>query len=336
MLQEIDLHVPAGATMTLTGPSGVGKTTLLRAIAGLNAIEYGSIQLGGRDLQGVPAHERHIAYVFQRPRLLPHLPVLDNVAFPLRMTGVARDERHRRAASLLEEVGLSGFGDRATRGLSGGEAQRVALARALVGQPDLLLLDEPLASVDPDLRRSLRELILRLLDARGTTALYVTHDQSEAAELGDRTAVLLDGTVAQEGPPEELFERPANLAVARFLGVTNELTVTVRDGALKLGDVTVAVTAPDGRTTFVIRPQHVRIDPASDLRGIVTERRYLGTRERVMIVIGDLQIEAELETGRAPREGADVGIRLPPEHLWRLPDSTTSPGSSGAVAQAAR
>ncbi|MDX1621880.1 MAG: ABC transporter ATP-binding protein [Nitriliruptorales bacterium] len=336
VLQEVDLHVPAGATTTLTGPSGVGKTTLLRAIAGLDAIASGSVQLGGRDLQGVPAHERQIAYVFQRPRLLPHLPVIANVAFPLRMQGVASDERRQRAASLLDEVGLSGFGDRATRGLSGGEAQRVALARALVGQPALLLLDEPLASIDPDLRRSLRELILRLLDERRTTALYVTHDQSEAAELGDRTAVLLDGTVAQAGPPEELFERPANLAVARFLGATNELPGTVQDGALMLAGATVPVSAPDGPATFVIRPQHVHLDPASDLRGVITERRYLGSRDRVVLAIGDVRVEAELETGTAPREGAEVGIRLPPEHLWRLPDRTTSTGSSATVGQAAR
>ncbi|MDX1619482.1 MAG: ABC transporter ATP-binding protein [Nitriliruptorales bacterium] len=335
VLRGVDLHVRAGSLTTLTGPSGVGKTTLLRAIAGLEDVRSGSIVLGDRDLRGTPTHQRDIAYVFQRPRLFPHLDVVDNVGFPLRMKGVEERERRRRASELLDEVDLGGFASRLPRRLSGGEAQRVALARALVGEPDLLLLDEPLARVDPDLRRSLRELISRLLDDRPTTAIYVTHDQAEAAELGDRIAVMLGGVVVQEGPPQELFERPTTLEVARFFGTTNVLAGCVADGQLPFAGSAVPVKGEEGEATFVIRPQHVRlVEPrASAVQGRVIERRYLGTRERVRVEVSDAVVEADLSPGTAPQPGTMTGLALPSEHLWRLPtrDSTRASEAPGSA-----
>lgn len=322
VLDRVDLVVPAGSLATLTGPSGVGKTTLLRAIAGLQEVDEGSILLGDRELDPVPPHARGIAFVFQRPRLFPHMDVADNVSFPLRMRGVPGGIRRDRALAVLEEVGLSALAGRSPRRLSGGEAQRVALARALVGEPALLLLDEPLASVDPDLRRSLRTLLQRLLRDRGTTAVYVTHDQSEAAELGDVVAVMLRGRIAQVGAPTELFERPADVAVARFFGIPNVLRGEVRDGELDLGGVRLPVSGPDGLATFVIRPQHVQLDGASPLRATVISRSYLGTSDRLQIELSGVELEATLAPGTTPPPGTDVGVVLPPERLWRVADES--------------
>lgn len=336
MLYGVDLEVPAGAVTTLTGPSGVGKTTLLRAIAGLQPLDRGEIVLGRDDLRGVPTHQRGIAYVFQRPRLFPHLDVIDNVAFPLRMAGVDASERRRRAAALLHEVGLDGLGSRRPGRLSGGEAQRVALARALVSEPSLLLFDEPLASVDPDLRRALRGLIQSLLAARPTTAIYVTHDQSEAAELGDRIAVMLDGRIAQAGRPETLFERPATPGVARFFGASNLLTGEVVGGQLRADGMAIAVDEPDGPGTFVIRPQHVRLVPDGEgtVRGRVAVRRYLGTHDRVELEVGDTTIVVEASPGTSPPVGDTVGVRIPPERLWRIPhDDTLAPDEQPTAVQ---
>lgn len=333
VLHGIDLEVPAGTLATLTGPSGVGKTTLLRAIAGLETLDEGEVLLGGNDLRGVPTHERGIAYVFQRPRLFPHLDVIDNVAFPLRMAGVGSRERRGRAADLLAEVGLQELGTRRPPRLSGGEAQRVALARALISEPALLLFDEPLASVDPDLRRTLRTLIRDLLADRPTTAIYVTHDQSEAAELGDRIAVMLAGRIAQEGPPSTLFERPATPEVARFFGAVNLLTGEVVGGRLRAQGTTIPVDGPDGTATFVIRPQHIRfvVDGAATVRGRVAALRYLGTHDRVEVAVGDTTLVVETPPGSAPPVDQDVGLLLPPERLWRIPHAHASRHERTAV-----
>ena len=231
VLRGVDLDVPAGRRAVLVGPSGAGKTTLLRAIAGLEPVREGTVELGGRRLDAeIPAHRRRVAVVFQEPRLLPHLRVDDNVALALRAAGVGRRERRARAAGLLEDVGLAALGGRAVRGLSGGEQQRVALARALCGEPDLLLLDEPLAAVDPNRRETLRRLIVRLQSERRLTTLIITHDRAEAAELADTLALMLEGRIVQQDDPRELFERPRSAAVARFFGAVNLLRGTVRDG----------------------------------------------------------------------------------------------------------
>lgn len=332
VLHGVDLAVPAGSLTTLTGPSGVGKSTLLRAIAGLEDVHRGAITLGGRDLGRQPTHARGIAFVFQRPRLFPHLSVVDNVAFPLRTRGVGERERIRRASGLLEEVELAGFERRSPRRLSGGEAQRVALARALAADPSLLLLDEPLASVDPDLRLAMRELLRRLLGDRPMTAIYVTHDQSEAAELGDRMAVMLRGRIAQEGPPQELFEHPSSLDVARFLGNPNVLSGQVVAGTLRIGGAALAVSGPDGPATYVIRPQHVRLTPPSRGRpaGRVIERQYLGTRDRVRLIVDDTPLEADVTPGTAPAVGSQTGLDLPADRLWRIaPDPARSLTTEG-------
>ncbi len=290
VLEGVALDVPAGTRTALVGPSGAGKTTLLRAVAGLEP-SSGSITLRGRSLAGVPPHRRRIAVVFQEPRLLPHLSVADNVALPLRAAGAGRRERRATAAAQLDEVGLGGFAARRVDGLSGGEQQRVALARALCADPALLLLDEPLAALDPNRRAELRALIVRVQEERQLTTLVVTHDRTEAAELGDRIALLLGGRIVQHDEPRALFERPVSADAARFFGATNLV-----DGA-------------------AIRPEHVRLDPASERRARVLEATYAGTHVRLLLDDG---LEVHVPVADAPPVGASVGVVLPPEHLWHF------------------
>jgi len=336
-LRAVDLEVSAGALTVLVGPSGAGKTTLLRTIAGLDRLAGGSIRLHGRQLDVVPAHERCISYVFQTPRLFPNFDVAENVAFPLRVAGVPRDERRRRAARLLEDVGLEGFAARSPRLLSGGEAQRVALARALSGQPDLLLLDEPLAAVDPDRRDELRRLIRRLQRERSLTTIYVTHDRTEAAELGDVVAFMAAGRIAQCGSPQELFERPVSPAVARFFGSSNILRGCLIDGRLHVLASGTGGAQRNGTALFTIRPERVRVIATAtrnaDLVGTVEEASYLGAAVRLVLRVGEARIEAHVSPEEVPAVGARVGVHLPAERLWRFPDyDDGSDGRRTAVA----
>ncbi|MGI8682830.1 MAG: ABC transporter ATP-binding protein [Mycobacteriales bacterium] len=315
------LEVAAGQLCVLVGPSGAGKTTLLRAIAGLEDVVAGRLELGGRSLLGLPPQRRRVALVFQEPRLFPNLDAADNVAFGLRVAGGARGDRRLRAEELLDEVGLAGFAARRVRGLSGGEQSRVALARSLCLDPDLLLLDEPLAALDPHRREGIRRLIHRLQRQRCLTTLYVTHDRVEAAELGDEVAFLVEGRLVQCDRPEAIFARPRSAAVARFFGSTNLMTGPVTAGRLPLADAQIAVPGADGAATFTIRPERVRLHAEGPLRLRVREASYVGTHVRLELRSGDLTIEAHVAPELAPPPGASVRVDLPREHLWRLPDA---------------
>ncbi|MDP9023735.1 MAG: ABC transporter ATP-binding protein [Actinomycetota bacterium] len=329
VLEDVDLEVPAGRMAVLLGPSGVGKTTLLRAVSGLQPIEAGEIRLGHRDLRTVPAHRRGIAMVFQEPRLFPNLSVTENVAFPLRAQGAGRAQRRHRARELLDEVGIAQLADRRPRGLSGGEAQRVALARALCAEPDLLLLDEPLSAVDPERREGLRGLVRAVQRERSLTTVYVTHDRAEAAELGDELALLLAGRVVQQAPPRTLFEQPHTVQAARFLGA-NVLRGAVTAGRLHLDVGNVEVAAPDGQAAFAIRPEHVRLCPDAPLPGEVVASDYTGGHSRVVLAVGGQQLSALLPPDQAPTTGATVRVDLPKAHLWRIPEQIDpGPGREG-------
>jgi len=299
VLRGLSLAVPAGSLTALVGPSGAGKTTLLRAISGLQDIQAGEVRLGEEPIHDRPPHRRGIAVVFQEPRLLPHMDVQDNVGLALRAAGLGRRERRRIAAAQLDEVGLPGMAERRVDGLSGGEQQRVALARALCAQPRLLLMDEPLAALDPNRRAELRRVIAELQQRRQVTTVVVTHDRSEAAELGQRIALMLEGLIVQHDEPRALFERPVSAAVARFFGVANLI--------------------PDGSGTLAIRPEHVRLAADGVLRGRVIEAVYTGDHVRVIVDVAARRLQAHVPPPSAPRVGETVGVTLPDEHVWRLP-----------------
>ncbi len=245
-LAGVDLDVSGGTVTSVLGPSGSGKSTLLRAIAGLQRLDGGTIELDGRSLEGVPAHERGVGLMFQDDALFPHRNVAQNVGFGLRMQGDDPPSVANRVTELLELVHLPGREHRSVRSLSGGERKRVALARALAPSPRLLLLDEPLGALDRPLHDRLVRDLGALFARLDQTTLYVTHDVAEAFALGHRVAVIRDGRIAQVATPEELWSAPANAWVARFLGLAN---VDER-----------------GETTVITRPEGVRLvaDPTGD------------------------------------------------------------------------
>jgi len=226
-LSGIGLRVGRGERAALLGPSGVGKTSLLRAIAGLDPLSAGTVQVDGRDVTRAQPEQRGVVYMHQAASLFPHLSVLDNVAFPLEVRGVPRAEARTRAMTIVERVRLGALASRAPSTLSGGQRHRAALARALAADPAVLLLDEPFSSLDPELRAEVREAVVELLGDRvGPAVVVVTHDIDEAAGLADGLTILLDGGVAQTGPAAAVLRAPASLAVARFIGADNILPGT--------------------------------------------------------------------------------------------------------------
>ncbi len=246
LLKGISFEVNTGEVLCLLGRSGSGKSTLLRIIAGIEDCEGGQVLWNGEDMSTVPTHLRRFGLMFQDYALFPHLNVHDNVAFGLRMQGEQKESIESKVATALERVNLAGFAGRSVSDLSGGEQQRVALARALAPEPRLLMLDEPLAALDRALRAQLQEELRQVLHRAGIPAIYVTHDQDEALALGDRIALLNEGEIVQIGRPEEVYRRPRNEWVARFLGMENifpgqvarldPLTVSTGFGELEVGN----------------------------------------------------------------------------------------------------
>jgi iron(III) transport system ATP-binding protein len=281
VLTGLDLEVPAGSLTAILGPSGSGKTTLLRLLAGFDRADAGTIRIGDRLADGpgvhLPPERRRIGYVPQEGSLFPHLTVEANVSFGL----PARARRGHRAQTMLEAVGLAGLGRRYPHQLSGGQQQRVALARALAIEPAVVLLDEPFASLDAHLRASVRADVQQIFRQAGTTAILVTHDQDEALSVADRVAALRDGTIAQCASPEDLYRRPADPALARFIGEANLLDGVLGGGTVKtlLGELPVdpAVTARAGQVTVLIRPEQIEISPnGPGLSASVTSYGYHG------------------------------------------------------------
>ncbi|MGE4122250.1 MAG: ABC transporter ATP-binding protein [Solirubrobacterales bacterium] len=318
VLRGLDLRIAQGTLTALVGPSGAGKTTLLRVIAGLERIVQGEIWLGQRRIDTLAPHRRRCAVVFQEPRLLPHLDIVDNVAFALRAARMAKAQRRRRAQELLGEVGLGGLQGRGIDGLSGGEMQRVALARALCADPSLLMLDEPLAALDPGRREGLRRLIARVQSERSITTLLITHDRHEAAELGDHVALMLEGRIVQDDEPQALFQRPATPTAARFFGA-NLLRGYVREGRLAVGRDELLVPGPDGEAVVAVRPEHVYLDDSGPLGLSVVSAVYAGTHVRVALRTDDLTLEMLCDPRDAPTVGGEVRVSMRIEDLWRLP-----------------
>lgn len=316
VLRGIDLDVAQGEVVAIVGPSGGGKTTLLRIIAGFEDPDEGTVMVDGDPMVGprhnVPAERRRIGIVPQEGALFPHLDVGGNIGF-----GLGRGpDRARRVADMLALVGLPGSEGRRPADLSGGQQQRVALARALAPSPRLLLLDEPFAALDANLRAQVRDETLALVRAAGATAVLVTHDRTEAFSVADRVGILLGGRLAQVGTPDSVYSRPANCDVALFTGDGVVLRgeydgVAIRHplGALRLE------SGPHGPMDLVVRPEHVALtmpsDPAATATGTVTGVTFHGhdTMVRVVLSTGE-QLLARTPGHHAPRYGEAVGLRL--------------------------
>jgi putative spermidine/putrescine transport system ATP-binding protein len=306
-LDHLDLTLAPGELIALLGPSGCGKTTTLRLLAGLEDADTGRITVGGRDITHVSAAKRDMGMVFQAYSLFPHMTVRQNVAFGLRIRGIAAAQRDKRALEMLELVGLSVQAGRYPHQLSGGQQQRVALARALAIEPQVLLLDEPLSALDAKVRAQLRDEIRRIQLEVGITTLFVTHDQEEALAIADRVGVMKDGRLEQLAPPTDVYSRPATSFVAEFVGLSNRL-----DGEVKGGEVTVRGCTlplverdvPDGPVVALIRPEAVSLasDAAAEsgpLTGTVIAVTFLGATSRVTVDLGGTSVLAQLPTSDA-------------------------------------
>ncbi|HET7849388.1 MAG TPA: ABC transporter ATP-binding protein [Pseudolabrys sp.] len=340
----VSFAVPPGEIVVLLGPSGCGKTTTLRCVAGLEHPTEGTISIAGRVVsspaQGIllPPRVRDIGMVFQSYAVWPHMTVRQNVIYPLKHRKIARGEATRMVDEALALVGLSEYAERPVVALSGGQMQRVALARSIVYRPQLLLLDEPLSNLDAKLRLRLRDDLRRILKATGMTALYVTHDQSEAVVLGDRIGVMREGKLLQMGTPSEIYNRPADLFVANFTGATNELTgiLVQRNGTF--GTVEIAGgqrveasllhgLAPGDKVRIAFRPENIAIGAnggGNVVRARVSDRRYHGTQTIYDIDVLGHRLEA-LELGTAARHeiGTDAAVSLPRDALWAYRDQGT-------------
>lgn len=316
VLDAVDLEVAEQEIVCVLGPSGSGKSTLLRTVAGLQPLDRGRVLLDGRDQAGVAVHRREVGLMFQDHQLFPQRDVAGNVGFGLRMRGASRRERAERVAELLELVGLPGAGARAVAALSGGEQQRVALARALAPRPRLLMLDEPLGQLDRSLRERLVVELRELFGRLGTTVLAVTHDQGEAFALADRVVVMREGRIAQSGTPLQVWQRPADAFVARFLGFENVVEAKV-DGEVALtpwGKVPVPANTPQGTRDVLVRPAGVRLVPAGEgLRCTVVARTFRGTHVTVRLQPPDApRLEAACPLRSAPEVGDETGVVFDP------------------------
>ncbi|MFZ2963712.1 MAG: ABC transporter ATP-binding protein [Rhodoglobus sp.] len=300
-VDELDLDIAEGEFFSMLGPSGSGKTTVLRLIAGFELPTAGTISLLGQDVTGRAPFDRDVNTVFQDYALFPHMTVLENVAYGLRVRGMGRKERGERAEAALASVALPGYGSRKPAQLSGGQRQRVALARATVVQPKVLLLDEPLGALDLKLREQMQVELKDLQRSLGITFIFVTHDQEEALTLSDRIAVFNEGRIEQLGTPSEIYESPASPFVASFVGTSNIFDAGQSERML-------------GRPgTNSIRPEKITVHPASarpaagtvSLTGTIAEVIYLGTSTRLLVELADGKRLTVLEQNVSARSTDD-------------------------------
>ena len=271
----VDLDIYQGEFLTLLGPSGSGKTTVLRMIAGFEAPDAGTIQLNGADITHLPAYERDVNTVFQDYALFPHMDVISNIEYGLRVKGIGKTERREQAMVALQQVRLEGYESRKPNQLSGGQRQRVALARALVNRPAVLLLDEPLGALDLKLREQMQIELKELQRQVGITFIFVTHDQEEALTMSDRVAVFDRGKIQQIDKPAAIYERPSNEFVAGFVGISNLIS----------GKAALEILGKSG--TYTVRPEKIILGkPSGDMRsaeGVIKEVEYLGPSTRFLI-----------------------------------------------------
>ena len=298
VVKDLQLDIEEGEFVTMLGPSGSGKTTCLMMLAGFETPTHGEIYLDGRAISSIPPHKRGIGMVFQNYALFPHMTVYENLAFPLRVRKIPKDEADKKIDKALSMVSLQGFADRMPGQLSGGQQQRVAVARSLVFDPQLVLMDEPLGALDKNLRESMQYEIKHIHESIGVTVVYVTHDQSEALTMSNRIGVFNDGVIQQLSTPDVLYEKPDNAFVAQFIGENNKLTGTVKsvngqycEVDLDTGGTTKAlmvnVNSVGQRTQLSVRPERVSVEsgdsPENKFTGKVEELIYLGDHIRVRL-----------------------------------------------------
>jgi putative spermidine/putrescine transport system ATP-binding protein len=313
-LDGLTLHMEPGELVALLGPSGCGKTTALRILAGLDEATSGTVSVGGQDVSNVPANKRDMGMVFQAYSLFPHLTVLDNVAFGLKMRGKAKSDRTSRAADMLDLVGLSAHKHKYASELSGGQQQRVALARALAIQPRVLLLDEPLSALDAKVRSQLRDEIRRVQLEVGTTTLFVTHDQEEALAVADRVGVMSQGKLEQLAAPADLYANPATPFVAEFVGLNNKVPAEVSGGqAHLLGTSVPALEGSVAKGLAMVRPESVTITANPAGAATISSVAFLGPISRVYAALADGSvISAQMASSRAktfsPGDPVTVGV----------------------------
>ena len=295
LLRGISFSVAANEIVCLLGASGSGKSTLLRIIAGLESPEQGSVRWEGQDLASIPAHQRSFGLVFQDYALFPHLNVVENVAFGLKMLDLPREEIKLRVTGVLEQVNLTGFDQRHVTDLSGGEQQRVALARALAPKPHLLMLDEPLGALDRNLRERLMKELRHILHATHIPAIYVTHDQEEAFTVAERVLLLHDGEFVRSGSPQDVWNNPGSAWVARFLDAGNVIEGVVRlnTGVLQVDTSAGVLEMPCGhahkvgeKVDILVRPQGVQRAMEGNLHGVVADAVFFQDRFKVTLESG--------------------------------------------------
>jgi iron(III) transport system ATP-binding protein len=342
-VNHIELEVNKGEMLTLLGPSGCGKTTTLRCIAGLEKPEEGDILIDGEPMLSegfVHPSKRGIGMVFQNYAVWPHMKVYKNIVYGLKIQKIPKREIEERAQQVLELVGLSGLEDRYPGQLSGGQQQRVALARALVGNPKVLLLDEPLSNLDAKLREKMRFEIKSLVRRMGITSVYVTHDQAEAMVISDRVSVMNAGDIVQVGTPEEIYKKPVNRFVADFIGTTNfipgEISELLKERELayvrtefgqkmlcKIPDPAMAST--NNKVNISIRPEDIEVftEPTQDrdnlFKGTIMHRAYLGNFLYFFVNVDSTMIRVQAPYDMTQKEGEELFLFLDPEKCVLLP-----------------
>ena len=327
-LEPATLDIESGETLVLLGPSGCGKTTMLRIIAGLEVPDAGGrVLFDDRDVTRLPIERRNVGMVFQSYALFPNMSVAENIGYGLKIRGVAKAERDRRVAELIELTNITGLEGRRIDQLSGGQRQRVALARAVAIRPGILLLDEPLTALDAALRDRLRGELNRLLRALGITAIYVTHDQAEAMELGDRVVVMRKGAIAQIGSPREIYFAPQSRFVAEFIGAANIIEGPLENGYLVLpgGRQPIGGTENRAMAIAMIRPETIRVADAAaaPLSGTIDSLSFIGDRQRLIVSgASGTPITLDAPNDLPTRVGERIGLLIAPDAVRLLPPET--------------
>ncbi len=325
VLNDFSLDVKSGELVSLLGPSGIGKSTLLKLITGIEKPDAGEILFDGESILPIAPNEREAVFMFQKAYLFPFLSVGENIAFGLKVKNIPAEEQRKRIAEMLELIGLPGIESRKPNELSGGEQQRVALARSLVIRPKVLLLDEPFNSLDRPVRLGLQEAVRNIQRELGITTILVTHDLDEAMAMSDRMALLMGGKVAAVDRPNRLFQRPPCVETAKFVGVETFIEGVASSGTLvsaEWGELKIEDENKAGRAVYAIRPEHIRIQKEkteNSLPGVLQNCVYRGTQAEVKIALEREMIKAHISSeAEMAATGADVYVKLPKEYLFSV------------------